>query len=66
MSRDLDRRSGNSVGPSLGMKALAVVVLLVAAYVLFVVVKGILLAIAIPVLAILAVIGIIWGWRTLR
>lgn len=48
------------------MKALAVVMLLVAAYVLFVVVKGILLAIAIPVLAILAVIGIVWAWRTLR
>ncbi len=66
MSRDLDRRSGKSVGPSLGTKAIAVVVLLVAAYVLFIVLKGIILAIAIPVLAILAVIGIIWAWRTLR
>jgi len=66
MSRDLDRPSGKSVGASLGTKAIAVVVLLVAAYVLFVVVKGIILAIAIPVLAILAVVGIIWAWRTLR
>jgi hypothetical protein len=48
------------------MKAIAVVVLLVAAYVLFIVLKGIILAIAIPVLAILAVVGIIWAWRTLR
>jgi len=66
MSDDLDRRSSGSVGPSLGTKAIAVVVLLVAAYVLFVVLKGIVLAIAVPVLVIAAVVGVIWAWRTLR
>lgn len=45
---------------------MAVVVLLVAAYVLFIILKSILFAIAVPVIVILALVGIWWGWRTLR
>lgn len=66
MARDLEPASGKSVGPSLGTKAVAVVVLLVAAYILFIILKGIVLALAVPVIVILALAGIWWGWRTLR
>jgi hypothetical protein len=66
MARDLEPASGKSVGASLGTKAIAVVVLLVAAYVLFVVLKGIVLALAVPVVVILALVGLWWAWRTLR
>jgi hypothetical protein len=66
MAKDLDRRSGTSVGPSLGVKAIAVVVILVAAYILLKLVIGVVTAIAYPLIAIVAVVGIIWAWRTLR
>jgi Flp pilus assembly protein TadB len=64
MANDLEKRSSSS--PSLAKKGIALVILLVAAYVLFVVIKGILLAIAIPLLVIAALVGIWWAWRTLR
>jgi hypothetical protein len=66
MARDLESRSGTSVGKSLGTKAVAVVVLLVAAYILLKLVVGLVTAIAYPVLIILALVGIWWAWRALR
>ncbi len=50
---------------SFGRTALAALILLVAAYVLLKVVIGIVLAIALPVVAILAVVALIWAYRTL-
>jgi len=64
MARDVETRSDRS--PSIAKKAIAVVVLLVAAYVLFLVLKSIIFAIAVPVLVIVALVGLWWAWRTLR
>jgi hypothetical protein len=50
---------------SFGRTALAALILLVAAYVLLKVVIGIVLAIALPVVAILAVVAIVWAYRAL-
>jgi hypothetical protein len=43
----------------------AALILLIAGYVLLKIVIGIALAIAFPLLAILAVVGLIWAWRVL-
>ena len=55
-------RSGS---PSIVKRGLAVVVLVVAAYILLKLVIGIVTALAVPVLVILAIIGIVWAIRTL-
>jgi len=64
MSRDLEPAGSRSA--SLGRKAVAVVVLLIAAAVLIWVVKGILIAIGVPLLIIAAIVAIWWAWRQLR
>ncbi len=52
-------------GPSLGMRAIAFVVLIVAAYVLLRVVIGVVAGFAWIVVLVLAVVGIVWAWRTI-
>ena len=54
-----------SQGASLGRKAIAALVLLIAAYILLKVVIGLITAIALPVLAIFAVIAIVWALNTI-
>lgn len=53
-------------GPSILTRLLAVIVLVVAAFILFKLVKGILLAILFPVLVIGAIIAVVWAVRVLR
>ena len=50
---------------SLGRALLAGLVLLVAGYVLLKIVIGIVLAIALPVVLILGIVGLVWAWRVL-
>jgi len=50
---------------SLGRKALAVAILLVAAYVLFKLVIGLITSLAVFIVAALAVVAIVWAVRTL-
>ena len=52
-------------GSSLAMKALAVIVLLVAAWILLRVVIGLIAGIAWFVVIVLAIVAIFWAWRTL-
>lgn len=53
-------------GPSLAMRALAVLVLLVAAWILLKVVIGIVAGIAWFVVIIAALVAVFWAWSTLR
>jgi hypothetical protein len=50
---------------SLGKKALAVVVLVVAAYLLFKLVIGLITSLAVFIVAAIAVVAVIWAVRTL-
>jgi hypothetical protein len=52
-------------GSSLGMKALAVIVLLVAAWILLRVVIGLIAGVAWFIVIVLAIVAIFWAWRTL-
>lgn len=52
-------------GPSLAVRALAVIVLLLAGWFLLRVVIGLVAGIAWIVLVVLAVVAIVWAWRTL-
>jgi hypothetical protein len=52
-------------GPSLGKRALAVVVLAIAAWLLLKVVIGIIAGVAWIVIAVIAVVGVIWAINTL-
>ncbi len=52
-------------GSSFGLKALAVIVLLIAAWVLLKVVIGFIAGIAWLVVVVLAIVAVIWAWRTL-
>lgn len=52
-------------GPSLASRALAVVVLLIAAWVILKVVIGVIAAIAWTVVTILAIVAVIWALRVL-
>ena len=52
-------------GPSFGARVLAVVVLAIGAWILFKVVIGIVAAVAWFVVAIVAIIAVIWAVRTL-
>lgn len=67
MAKDLEPRSSGTVGPSLARKAVAVGVLVVAVIVLlrFVLVP-LLSALVWPIVAIAAIVGVLWAWRTLR
>jgi hypothetical protein len=63
MAQDVERsRSGP---PSIARRAVAVGVLIIAAYILLKLVIGIVTSLAVPVLVILAIIGIVWAIRTL-
>jgi hypothetical protein len=64
MSENIEKRSGGAL-QGLGGKVLAVGVLAVAAYVLFHVVIGVVTAIAWTVVAIVAVIGVLWALNRL-
>ena len=55
----------SSAGASIAKRALAVVVLVVAAYVLFKVVIAVATALLVPVLVIVAIVAIVWAIRTL-
>ncbi len=48
------------------MKAIALVVLLVAAYLLFKVVIGVVMAVVWFAVIVLAIVAVIWAWSTLR
>jgi hypothetical protein len=52
-------------GPSLGKRALAVLVLAIAAWLLLKVVIGIIAGVAWIVIAVIAVVGVIWAINTL-
>jgi hypothetical protein len=64
MSENIDKRSGGAL-QGLGGKAVAVGVLVVAAYVLFKIVIGVVAAVAWTVVAIVAVIGVLWALNRL-
>ena len=52
-------------GPSFGARVLAAIVLALAAYVLFKVIIGVVAAIAWFIVAVVAIIAVIWAVRTL-
>ena len=52
-------------GSSFAMKALAVIVLLIAAWILLRVVIGLIAGIAWFVVIVLAIVAVVWAWRTL-
>ena len=52
-------------GSSLAMKALAVIVLLVAAWILLRLVIGLIAGVAWFVVIVLAILAVVWAWRTL-
>jgi hypothetical protein len=60
MSENIEKRSGGALA-GLGGKAVAVGVLLIAAYVLFKLVIGVVAAVAWTVVAILAVVAVLWA-----
>jgi len=53
-------------GSSLGVRAVAVLVLILAGWVAFQIVKGVLIAVFWTVTAVLALVAIVWAVRTLR
>ena len=57
--------SAPSHGSSLGRRALALIVLLVAAWILFKVVIGVVTAVATVVVVVLAIFAVIWAIRVL-
>jgi len=57
--------SNSSPARSMGRTVAAVLILLLAGYIVLKIVIGIALALAVPVLLILAVVGLIWAWRVL-
>ena len=57
--------SSPSSGASLGKRALALLVLLVAAWILFEVVIGVVTAVATVIVVVLAIAGVIWAIRVL-
>jgi uncharacterized membrane protein len=52
-------------GPSFGARILAVIVLGVAAWIVLKIVIGIIAGVFWAILAVMAVIAVIWAWRTL-
>jgi len=54
-----------SAGRSLGKTAIAVLVLLIAAWIVIKIIVGIVASLFFPILAIVAVVALIWAWRTL-
>ena len=64
MSENIEKRQGGALA-GLGGKALAVGVLLIAAYVLFKIVIGVVAAVAWTVVAIIAVVAVLWALNRL-
>jgi hypothetical protein len=64
MSENIEKRSGGAL-QGLGGKVVAVGVLAIAAYVLFKIVIGVVAAIAWTVIAIVAVVGVLWALNRL-
>jgi hypothetical protein len=64
MSENIERRQGGALA-GIGGKAVAVVVLLVAAWVLFKIVIGVVAAVAWTIVAILAVGAVLWALNKL-
>lgn len=58
--------SSKSSGSSLGMKALAILILAIAAWIVFQVIKGFVVAVFWVGVVVLAIVGIFWAMRTLR
>jgi len=58
--------TSKSSGPSLGSRAVAVLVLLVAAWIVFQVIKGFVVAVFWAGLVVLAVVAIFWAMRTIQ
>lgn len=55
-----------SRGPSLAMRAVALLVLLVAGWLLLRVVIGLVAGVAWLIMVVVLIVGVIWAWRTLR
>ena len=53
-------------GSSFGMKLLAILILAVAAWFLLKVVIGLIAGVAWIIAVVLAVVGVLWAWNTLR
>lgn len=53
-------------GSSFGMKLLAILVLVIAAWFLLKVVIGLIAGVAWLIAVVLAVVGVLWAWNTLR
>jgi uncharacterized membrane protein len=60
----MNQTSESSSRP-LGRTLLAALILVVVGYILLKVVIGIVLAIALPVVLILGIVGLVWAWRVL-
>jgi hypothetical protein len=58
--------SSKSSGPSLGRRAVAILVLLIAAWIVFQVIKGFVVAVFWAGLIVLAIVAVFWAMRTLR
>ena len=58
--------SSKSSGPSLGSRAVAILVLLIAAWVIFQIIKGFVVAVFVTGVIVLAIVAIVWAVRTLR
>lgn len=57
--------TSSSSGISLGKRAIALLVLLVAAWILFKVVIGLISAVAVGLVVVLAIVAVIWALRVL-
>jgi hypothetical protein len=64
MSENIEKRGGGAL-TNIGGKALAVGVLLIGAYVLFKIVIGVVAAVAWTVVAIIAVVAVLWALNRL-
>ena len=53
-------------GSSFGMKLLAILILVVAAWFLLKVVIGLIAGVAWLIAVVLAIVGVLWAWNTLR
>jgi hypothetical protein len=58
--------TSKSSGSSLGSKAVALLVLLVAAWIVFQLIKGFVIAVFWIGIVIFGLIAVFWAWRTLR
>ncbi|MEA2440986.1 MAG: hypothetical protein QOH76_2410 [Thermoleophilaceae bacterium] len=64
MNENIEKRQGGALA-GIGGKAVAVVVLLVAAWVLFKIVIGVVAAVAWTIVAVLAVVAVLWALNKL-